>query len=144
MFTVLLVIDILVSIALIGLILIQHGKGADVGAAFGSGASQTVFGSGGSGSFLTRATSILALIFFVTSLSLAYLTGQRPKTESVMDRAAPAQPLPQIPLSGLPTPALPQDVPTVPAPNITVSPNETLPPVPPAKAPSNPVDVPAP
>ena len=139
MFTALLVIDILVSVALIGLILIQHGKGADVGAAFGSGASQTVFGSGGSASFLTRATAVLALIFFVTSLSLAYLTGQRPKAQSVLDSAAPAT-LPQMPVSGLPTTPISPDVPVSPSQDNTVVPKNI-----PAQAPStNPIDVPAP
>jgi preprotein translocase subunit SecG len=75
--TVLLILQVLVAIALIGIILIQHGKGADAGAAFGSGASSTVFGAQGSGNFLTRTTSVLALIFLVNSLALAYIAGQR-------------------------------------------------------------------
>lgn len=70
--TILLLIHVLIAIAVVGLVLLQHGKGADAGAAFGSGASQTVFGSQGSGSFLTRVTAILATVFFVTSLMLAY------------------------------------------------------------------------
>src|SRR5688572_5973967 len=69
----LIIIHILVSFALVGLVLLQHGKGADVGASFGSGASQTMFGSQGSGSFLVKVTGILAAIFFATSLSLGYL-----------------------------------------------------------------------
>lgn len=72
MFTAILVIHIIVAIVMIGLILIQHGKGADAGASFGAGAAGTVFGAAGSASFLTRATAILATIFFVTSLVLAY------------------------------------------------------------------------
>jgi preprotein translocase subunit SecG len=75
--TVLLILQVLVAVALIGIILIQHGKGADAGAAFGSGASSTVFGAQGSGNFLTRTTSVLALIFLVNSLALAYIAGQR-------------------------------------------------------------------
>ena len=71
--TFLLVLQALVSIALIGFILIQHGKGADAGAAFGSGASSTVFGSRGSGNFLTRTTTVLAIIFLGNSLLLGYL-----------------------------------------------------------------------
>ncbi len=90
MLTALLVIDVLACAGLIGLILLQHGKGADVGAAFGSGASQTVFGSQGSASFLTRATAVLAVAFFATSLGLAYLSGQHAKTKSVVERLAPA------------------------------------------------------
>ncbi len=65
------VIHIIVAVAIVGLVLLQQGKGADAGASFGSGASQTVFGASGSGNFLTRATTIAATIFFITSLSLA-------------------------------------------------------------------------
>lgn len=82
---VILIIHVLVAIGVIGLVLIQQGKGADAGAAFGGGASSTVFGSQGSGSFLTRATGILATIFFITSLSLAYISVQKVKPASVVD-----------------------------------------------------------
>jgi preprotein translocase subunit SecG len=82
---ILLVIHLLVAIGVIGLVLIQQGKGADAGAAFGGGASSTVFGSQGSSSFLTRATGILATIFFITSLSLAYLSVQDITPTSVVD-----------------------------------------------------------
>lgn len=75
--TVLLVAQVLVAVGLIGIILVQHGKGADAGAAFGSGASSTVFGAQGSGNFLTRATSVLALAFLLNSLALAYIATQR-------------------------------------------------------------------
>ena len=71
MFNIILAIHIIVAIAMIGLILIQHGKGADAGASFGAGASGTVFGAAGSANFLTRATAVLAVIFFTTSLTLA-------------------------------------------------------------------------
>ena len=67
----LIIINALASVALIGVILLQQGKGAEMGASFGSGASQTVFGSQGSGSFFTKLTAILATIFFVTSIALA-------------------------------------------------------------------------
>jgi preprotein translocase subunit SecG len=73
MYQLILVIHTLIALALIGLVLIQHGKGADVGAAFGSGASGTIFGSQGTGSFLFKFTGLLALAFFVTSLLLSYL-----------------------------------------------------------------------
>lgn len=66
-------VHVIIAVLLIGLVLIQHGKGAQVGAAFGSGASQTVFGSQGSGGFLARATWSLAGLFFMTSITLAYL-----------------------------------------------------------------------
>ena len=82
---VLLVIHLLVAVGVVALVLIQQGKGADAGAAFGGGASSTVFGSQGSSSFLTRATGILATIFFITSLSLAYLSIQNVEPTSVVD-----------------------------------------------------------
>lgn len=65
------IVHVIVAIAIVGLVLLQQGKGADAGAAFGSGSSNTVFGSGGSGNFLTRSTSVAATIFFITSLTLA-------------------------------------------------------------------------
>ena len=72
MYQIMLVFHVIVACLLIGLVLIQHGKGAQAGAAFGSGASQTIFGSQGSGGFLSRATGILAAIFFIINLFLAY------------------------------------------------------------------------
>jgi preprotein translocase subunit SecG len=71
MFSFLLVIQVLVSISIIALVMLQHGKGADMGAAFGSGSSGTVFGARGSGSFLTRTTGILAAVFFINCLLIA-------------------------------------------------------------------------
>jgi len=95
--TILLVIHVLIAIGLIGMVMIQHGKGADMGAAFGSGASSTVFGSRGAGSFLTRVTAVLAALFFVTSLALAFIASKSTfeRTDSVIDRvenAVPAAP----------------------------------------------------
>ena len=75
--TLVVVVHVVIAVALVGLVLIQQGKGADAGAAFGGGASQTVFGSQGSGSFLTRLTTSLAIVFFVTSFSLAVFAKQR-------------------------------------------------------------------
>ncbi|MBN9288099.1 MAG: preprotein translocase subunit SecG [Gammaproteobacteria bacterium 39-13] len=72
MYVILLAVHVIISLMLIGLILIQHGKGAQTGAAFGSGASQTVFGSQGSGGFLSRATATLAVLFFVLNLFLVF------------------------------------------------------------------------
>ena len=69
--TIIVVVHVITAIAIVGLVLLQQGKGADAGASFGAGASQTVFGSSGSGNFLVRATTVAAVIFFVTSLSLA-------------------------------------------------------------------------
>jgi preprotein translocase subunit SecG len=87
-----LIIHVIVAVLLIGLILLQHGKGADVGASFGSGASQTVFGSQGSGSFLVRLTTILATVFFITSLGLGYMAAHRPKSEVVSELPANGAP----------------------------------------------------
>ncbi|TAL66096.1 MAG: preprotein translocase subunit SecG [Legionella sp.] len=73
MYQLILMIHVAVAVVLIGLVLIQHGKGADIGAAFGSGASNTLFGSQGTGGFLFKLTGALALTFFITSLTLSYL-----------------------------------------------------------------------
>ena len=81
--SILLVVQVLLSISLIVLILMQHGKGADAGAAFGSGASATVFGSRGSGNFMSKSTAILAVLFFAVCLSLAYLSANRKAPDSV-------------------------------------------------------------
>ena len=81
--SILLVVQVLLSISLIALILIQHGKGADAGAAFGSGASATVFGSKGSGNFLSRTTTAVAILFFIVCMSLAYLSSHRNAPASV-------------------------------------------------------------
>ena len=107
------ILQVLLSLALIGLVLIQHGRGADAGAAFGSGASATVFGARGSGSFLSRATAILALLFFLTSMALAYYAAQTGRPEGLMDRVAPPQaPVVEVPAAA-PT-APPSEVPLAP------------------------------
>jgi len=79
--SIILIVHVLLAITVIALILLQQGKGADMGASFGAGASQTVFGSGGSGNFMTRATAILATCFFVTSFALAIVA----KDKSAVD-----------------------------------------------------------
>ena len=96
---ILVVIDILSAVGIIGLVLLQQGKGADMGAAFGSGASSTLFGARGSANFLTRTTAILAVIFFASNIGLAYLAGQSVAPKSITDAvqeapkpAAPAAP----------------------------------------------------
>jgi len=91
MYTFLIVVYVLVSASLIGLVLIQHGKGADAGAAFGSGASGTVFGARGSANFLSRSTAWLAAVFFALSLILAYFLHGRAAPHSVVE-AVPAKP----------------------------------------------------
>jgi preprotein translocase subunit SecG len=108
-------------------VLIQHGKGADAGAAFGSGASATVFGSRGSANFLSRATAVVAVAFFVTSLALAYFAMQAGREGGLMlesESVAPASPIETVPSSAdgdTPAPptdaidnALPSDLPEVP------------------------------
>ncbi|WP_300451312.1 preprotein translocase subunit SecG [Accumulibacter sp.] len=101
LFSVVLVVHILAAIGVIGLVLVQHGKGADMGAAFGSGASGSLFGATGSANFLSRATAVLATIFFMTSLSLAYIASSKPKTAgSVMQDAVNSSPVPVSPASG--------------------------------------------
>ena len=113
--TILVVVHLLLAIALVGLVLIQHGKGADMGAAFGSGASATVFGSAGAGSFLSRTTGILAALFFVTSLALAYFAMQKGEKESLMkaEQAAPAA-VEQPAQAPAPAAPVPSDLPEVP------------------------------
>jgi preprotein translocase subunit SecG len=78
------IVHVLAALGVIGLVLLQHGKGADMGAAFGSGASGSLFGASGSANFLSRATAILATVFFVTSLGLTYFSGHRTKPQGVM------------------------------------------------------------
>jgi len=88
----LLFLHVIVAIALIGLILVQHGKGADAGAAFGGGSSSTVFGARGAASFLSRATSILATLFFALSLSLFIIEANKVKSQDqAPDAAAPGK-----------------------------------------------------
>ena len=97
-FTLILIVDVVVALCIIGLVLLQHGKGADVGAAFGSGASGSLFGASGSANFLSRTTAILAVVFFLTTFVLAYLVTHKPRVGGgVMDTVkeqAPQQPVP--------------------------------------------------
>lgn len=87
-------VHVIVSIALVILVLLQQGKGAELGATFGSAASQTVFGSQGSASFLLKLTGLLALLFFITSLSLGYLAAHHAKQDPIQNLANLAQQLP--------------------------------------------------
>lgn len=99
----LLVIHVLTAVGIIGLVLLQQGKGADMGAAFGGGggASQTLFGARGSATFLSRATAVLATVFFITSLTLAvvYSRSSADRSRSITEQAAPAPtaPAPEAP-----------------------------------------------
>ena len=90
--TLLFVLQVLVAVALIGFVLVQHGKGADAGAAFGSGSSSTVFGSQGSGGFMTKVTTVLVAVFLANSLALGYLASKRVKSTpaSLLDQPSAA------------------------------------------------------
>jgi preprotein translocase subunit SecG len=103
--TVILTVQMLAALAMIGLILVQHGKGADMGAAFGSGGSGSLFGASGSANFLSRTTAVLATVFFVCTLALAYFGNLRPSSSgSVLESAAAVAPV--APAAAV-TPALP-------------------------------------
>jgi preprotein translocase subunit SecG len=96
--TVLLAVQMLAAVAMIGLILVQHGKGADMGAAFGSGGSGSLFGASGSANFLSRTTAVLATVFFVCTLLLAYFGTARTAASSgsVLEGAAVTAPAPVV------------------------------------------------
>lgn len=83
-------VHILTAVVLIGLVLMQHGKGADMGAAFGTGSAGSLFGSSGSANFLSRSTAVAATVFFITSLSLTYIYSRPVQQMGVMDRVVPA------------------------------------------------------
>jgi len=111
--TILIVVHLFIALGLIGLVLIQHGKGADAGAAFGSGASATVFGSAGSGSFLSRVTAILAALFFITSLGMAWYSMQTTEKKSLMDGVETSEEAATMPVEA-PVPAVPKDAVVIP------------------------------
>jgi preprotein translocase subunit SecG len=112
--TVLIVLHVLVALSIIGLVLLQHGKGADMGSGFGGGASGSLFGATGSANFLSRTTAVLAAVFFVLSLALAYTATRRPAEEGggVIDVIRNRQQPPQTPAN----PAAPANQSSVPAP----------------------------
>jgi preprotein translocase subunit SecG len=129
--TLVIIVHVIAAIAIVGLVLLQQGKGADAGAAFGSGASQTVFGSAGSGNFLTRSTAIAATIFFITSLTLAIFAKQNTSAgfaeglpvvnpELLSQPAAPTSDVPPVESS---TDSAVSDVPAVPAPVVPATGN---------------------
>jgi len=95
--TLILVVHVAAAIGIVGLVLLQHGKGADVGAAFGSGASGSVFGSAGSANFLSRATGILAAVFFLTSMGLTYMSGGKAEHKKGVMATQPAVPEKSVP-----------------------------------------------
>lgn len=99
LFTVIVVIQVLAALTIIGLVLLQHGKGADMGAAFGSGASGSLFGATGSSNFLSKSTGVAAAIFFIATLALAFVGNHHvSQTGGVMDNLpAPAAAIPAAP-----------------------------------------------
>ena len=110
-----LVVHVIAALGIIGLVLLQHGKGADMGAAFGSGSSGSVFGASGSANFLSRTTAVLAAVFFISSIGLTVVLSKKTEHKGVM--AQPVEPSPslpaqipvppaQVPASNVPVPTL--------------------------------------
>ena len=116
---VVLVVHVLCAGMIIGLVLLQRGKGAEAGTGFGAGASGTVFGARGSANFLSRATGVLATVFFITSLALAYLSTQRSAPTSLLDAPAQTAPAPQTPTTTQPPASTPAAQGATPAPPAT-------------------------
>lgn len=119
--TLILILHVLVGAGVIGLVLLQHGKGADMGAAFGSGSAGSMFGASGSANFLSRTTAILATIFFLTSLGLTYIGSKQSKPLGVLDRAPTEQ---SKEPAKAPPPASGQDV-GVPTPSAIPAPGDS-------------------
>ena len=112
-----LLFHVLAAGAIVVFVLLQQGKGADMGAAFGSGSAGSLFGSSGSANFMSRMTAIMATVFFITSLLLTYVAANTGASRGLMDRV-PATPASQIPVPGAPAagaPAVPVPVPAAPA-----------------------------
>ena len=149
------VVQVISALAIIALVLLQHGKGADMGAAFGSGASGSLFGASGSSNFLSKSTAVAAAIFFASTLALAYMGNNRgpgaAPSGGVMERmAAPANGVPANAGAAVPATTTPADAPapTAGVPTVTdvpAAPAAAVPaPVAPATAPAAPVPAPAP
>jgi preprotein translocase subunit SecG len=108
---ILLVVHVIIAAAIIALVLLQHGKGADMGASFGSGSSGSLFGASGSANFLSRSTAVLATVFFISSLVLTYVYAHKSVPKGVLDsvlKTAPAETAPatkDVPTGSLPAPA---------------------------------------
>lgn len=118
--TIVLTVQMLSALGMIGLILVQHGKGADMGAAFGSGGSGSLFGASGSANFLSRTTAVLAAVFFVCTLALAYFGNTQPRSSSSV-LEGPAAAIPAVPAAA--------QIPATSAPAATGS-NASVPPAP--------------
>jgi preprotein translocase subunit SecG len=102
------VLHVLTCFALVAIVLLQHGKGADIGAAFGAGASQTVFGSRGAGDFLTKLTTGAAVVFMLTSLTLSYFLGGSTVSEIVAEEAEVSEFAPEAPPAEAPESTFPE------------------------------------
>lgn len=102
LFTFIVVVQVLSALAIIGLVLLQHGKGADMGAAFGSGASGSLFGATGSSNFLSKSTAIAAIIFFCATLALAFVGNKRGSVSGGVMENLPASPASVAPVSNAP------------------------------------------
>ena len=118
MLNLLMAVQMITAVVMVGLILLQHGKGADMGAAFGSGSAGSLFGASGSANFLSRTTAVLAAVFFASTLALAYFGNARPAgggsllertpvTAPAAPATAPAESASQIPSGSVPAPAAP-------------------------------------
>jgi preprotein translocase subunit SecG len=109
MHTLVIVLHVLAAVAIVVLVLLQHGKGADMGAAFGSGSAGSLFGSSGAANFLSRSTGVLAAVFFVTSLGLTFLSASPSKsggvTESIKTEAGKSASQPAVPVPAAPAPS---------------------------------------
>jgi preprotein translocase subunit SecG len=150
LFNLIVVVQVLSALAIIGLVLVQHGKGADMGAAFGSGASGSLFGASGSSNFLSKSTAVAAAVFFATTLGLAYFGTNRPHASvggGVMDRVSvPVSKNANVPVSGAPAPAagapasagdaVPATAPAAPAASVTAPSAQDVPAAPAAPAPA--------
>jgi preprotein translocase subunit SecG len=120
--TIIIVVHVVAALAIIGLILIQQGKGADAGASFGAGASQTVFGASGSGNALTRGTAIFATIFFATSFGLAIFAKDKAEAiadvgmpdQAIVEQAAMDNEMPEVPVA---KDVSAEEIPSIPVPN---------------------------
>jgi preprotein translocase subunit SecG len=121
--TLILVVQMLSALAMIGLILIQHGKGADMGAAFGSGGSGSLFGATGGANFLSRTTAVLAAVFFVCTLLLAYFSNARPTAPSASVLEGAAVTAPAAPVDSSTAAQIPGNTPTA-------KPDNSVPPAP--------------
>jgi preprotein translocase subunit SecG len=137
LFNLIVVVQVVSALAIIGLVLVQHGKGADMGAAFGSGASGSLFGASGSSNFLSKSTAVAAAVFFASTLGLAYFGTSRPHASvggGVMERVT--VPSTKAPSSGAPVNSTGSAVPTAPVQSAPVSPAPQDVPAGPAAAPA--------